>query len=57
MVTQFEAGSRSRAAKEGGWLGRKRWYRCRKCDSRFMVDTGKPLPEDERICPACRGAG
>ncbi len=52
--TPFEVGSRSRCAREGGWLGRKRIYRCRKCDSRFQVDTLNPLPEEDRICPSCK---
>ena len=54
-MKQFEVGSRSRSAREGGWLGVKRNYRCRKCDARFQVDTLNPLPEDERLCPDCRG--
>ena len=51
----FENGSKSRCATEGGWLGRKRNYRCRKCDKMFQVDTLEPLPEDERLCEDCRG--
>ncbi len=49
----FEEGSRSRAAREGGWLGRRRWYKCRKCGERFKVDTREPLPINLRYCNAC----
>ncbi len=45
---------RSRAYQEG-WAGRRRWYRCRKCDDKFQVDVREPLPESERLCPQCRG--
>lgn len=55
MAVPLEIVSRARRAKEGGWMGRRRWYRCRKCDKHFMVDTGKPLPEEDRLCPECRG--
>lgn len=50
-----EVSSRSRRAREGGWLGRRRNYRCRKCDAMFQVDTRFPLPEDRKLCPDCRG--
>jgi len=53
-MTPFEQGSRSRAAREGGWLGRRRNYKCRQCGDEFQVDTRKPLPEDRRICPDCQ---
>ncbi len=55
MQEQFEVGSRSRRAREGGWMGRKRWYKCRVCNARFLVDTGKPLAKSERLCQKCRG--
>ncbi|MBA7585413.1 hypothetical protein ES708_27392 [subsurface metagenome] len=38
-----------------GWRGRRRWYKCRQCDTPFRVDTLEPLPEAERICSVCRG--
>lgn len=38
-----------------GWLGRRRTYTCRKCRSKFQVDTKGPLPENKRICPKCSG--
>lgn len=54
-IAQFEVKSRSRAAREGGWLGRRRNYRCRQCGEKFQVDIRDPIPETERICPECRG--
>ncbi len=53
MVVPFEIGSRSRRAREG-WAGRRRNYKCRKCGSKFQVDTRSPLPEDARLCRNCR---
>jgi hypothetical protein len=44
--------TRSREYVEG-WLGRRRWYRCRKCGDKYMVDTRDPVPERERFCPKC----
>ena len=55
MIIPFEIGSRSRLAKEGGWKGRRRNYRCRKCGAKFQHD-GFQLIEAARICPSCRGA-
>ncbi len=54
MVKPFEVGSRSRAAHEGGWIGRRRTYRCRGCGAKFQVDTRHPLPEKDRLCPTCQ---
>lgn len=44
---------RTRFAREGGWLGRRRHYKCRKCGNDFVHD-GFTLPEKERICTPCR---
>ncbi len=40
--------------KVEGWLGRKRWYKCRECGRKFQVDTLGPLPISDRVCPLCR---
>lgn len=56
MLKPFEVGSRSRAAREGGWQGRRRNYSCRQCGEKFQVDTRAPLPEKERLCPKCQEA-
>ena len=54
-MAPFEIGSRSRAAREGGWLGRRRNYSCRLCGKMFQRDLRDSLPVKERICLACRG--
>lgn len=36
-----------------GWLGRRRWYKCRNCGEKFQVDTLNALPEAERTCRTC----
>lgn len=54
MNTPFEIASHSRAAREGGWTGRRRWYRCRKCNAKLKVDVAKPLSGEDRICPECK---
>ena len=53
-MKEFERGSRSRQAREGGWLGRRRNYRCRRCGNKFQVDTIRPLAEEDRICHICK---
>lgn len=45
--------TRTREYKEG-WLGRRRTYHCTECNDKFQVDTLNPLPNIERVCPACR---
>ncbi len=45
---------RSRFAREGGWLGKRRTYKCRMCGDKFQVDTKDPLPLYERKCPKCK---
>lgn len=45
--------TRSREFREG-WRGRRRNYKCRECSATFQVDTLNPLPEIDRVCPACR---
>lgn len=57
MTIPFECGSRSRCAREGGWLGRRRTYRCRQCGQKFKVDTPHALPEGARLCSTCRPIG
>jgi hypothetical protein len=37
-----------------GWIGRRRTYKCRKCQAKFQVDTLNPLPIAKRICPICK---
>ena len=49
-MVQPQSEGRTRFAREGGWLGRRRHYRCRRCDKDFVHD-GNTLPEDLRICP------
>ena len=44
--------TRSREYVEG-WLGRRRWYKCRSCGQKFPVDTLNPLPEADRTCRPC----
>ena len=53
-MKEFERGSRSRRVREGGWLGRRRNYKCRRCHERFQVDTIRPLTEKDRLCLACK---
>ena len=55
MTIPFETGSRSRAAREGGWKGTRRWYKCRRCGKPFLKDIKETLPEKEKVCPACKG--
>ena len=53
-MVQPQSEGRTRFAREGGWLGRRRHYRCRNpgCGKDFVHD-GFTLPEDARICPVC----
>lgn len=44
---------RTRFALEGGYIGRRRHYRCRRCGDDYVHD-GLRLPEDNRICGMCR---
>ncbi len=48
--------SRCREKMEGR-RGRRRTYRCRKCQTKFRVDLLRPLPIKERICPDCKKVG
>lgn len=45
--------TRCREYREGR-ISRRRTYRCRQCPNKFQVDTLKPLPEYDRICPECK---
>jgi hypothetical protein len=45
--------SRRRMYREGGYLGRKRNYLCRKCGQKFQHD-GFQLAENDRVCSSCR---
>jgi hypothetical protein len=42
-----------RVHKEGGWLGRRRNYTCRKCGMKFQADVRYPVPEKARFCYPC----
>jgi len=40
--------------KTGNWLGRRKNYICRECQTQFQVDTISPLPDIDRVCPDCK---
>lgn len=44
---------RSREKLEG-WQGRHRTYFCTECSKPIHVDTLKPLPKIDRVCPECK---
>ena len=53
MMREQGAGTRTRFAREGGYTGRRRNYKCRGCGQGFQHD-GNQLPEKARLCLDCR---
>lgn len=52
MKEQFSG--RRRFAREVGWTGRRRHYKCLDCGNDFIHDSAHALPATSRYCYACR---
>ena len=53
-MSGFHESTRTRRYREGGWLGRRRKYICRRCGHKFEVDAMRPWKAEERVCWTCQ---